>query len=192
MKGREIVKNTGKNQYDGRTIRRNNTRIFGVVAAVFCLIGFFIMSYRESTPVEPAREEASTEYVISMVSDQNGPESGTVLYRKYKTNPALFHIVNKTNADTCIRCCDGLLNRAVIQFYVRAQEEATIEVPVGYFELHLAMGKTWRNQEELFGEETVFFSDSSKYGQEFGRKKTCEFVIEPDLSNLVTMPKDRY
>ena len=188
MKGYSVE----KRDHDGRTIRNKNTRVFGIIAAILCLIGFFMTKFKESKPIESTLDKSDTSYVISMVSDPNGPESGTVFYRKYKTNPALLHIINKTGADTCIRCADGLLNRAVLQFYLRAQEETTIEVPVGYFELHFAFGKSWVNQEELFGEKTMFFSFLSKYGQEFGRKKTCEFVIESDLENLKPLKIDQF
>ena len=150
MKGYSVE----KRDYDGRTIRKKNTRAFGIIAAILCLIGFFMTKYKESKPIESTLDKSDTSYVISMVSDPNGPESGTVFYRKYKTNPALLHIINKTGADTCIRCADGLLNR--------------------------------------IGEKTMFFSDSSKYGQEFGRKKTCEFVIESDLENLKPLKIDQF
>ena len=48
------------------------------------------------------------------------------------------------------------------------------------------------NLEYYLTDAKIEFSDSSKYGQEFSRKKTCEFTIEPSVSNLVPMEKSRY
>lgn len=186
-----------RNNFDinfGRSTRRNNTRIFGVFAVIICLLGFFLSNAKDkkSTNLSTAEVNVNYEYAASLIASGDGPENGTIFYRKYKTNPAFLHIVNRSKADACIQCTDGLLNNGVIQFYVRAENEVTIKVPVGYFELHFAIGENWIDQNNLFGETTVFFSDSSRYGQEFSRKKICEFTIEPSVSNLVPIEKSRY
>ena len=80
MKGYSVE----KRDHDGRTIRKKNTRVFGIIAAILCLIGFFMTKFKESKPIESTLDKSDTSYVISMVSDPNGPESGTVFYRKYK------------------------------------------------------------------------------------------------------------
>ena len=125
---------------DGNARRKNNTRIFGILVAVLCLIGFFVTKQNEKNTIEQTYSVENNKYedIHSLVSDNNGPESGTILFQKYKSNPAKLHVINDSEADVCIKCNDGLLNRNVIQFYVRAKDEARVEVPVGYFELHAA------------------------------------------------------
>ena len=183
-----------KKNYTGTDVRRKNRRVFGFVGIILCLIGLFFAKTgkKEEITIEGADGGIDYQYIASLVSDGSGPESGTVFFRKYKTNPAVLHIWNKATLDACIQCSDGLLNKSVVQFYIRAGEEADIEVPVGYFELHVAMGETWMNEDNLFGENTLFFSDLSKYGQEFNRKKICEFAIEESLNNLRPITKEKY
>ena len=180
-----------------KEMRKANTRIFGIIAALFCLAGYFIT--RDSTPANnsasTAQNNAGTVCSVSaadIVSVPGGPESGTEFYRKYERNPAVLHITNESSADLYVKCSDGLLNRSVLDFYLRAEEELTISVPVGYFELHIAAGEKWEDAASLFGETTLYFTDGSAHGQEFGRKKTCEFTVASALSNLVPISAERY
>lgn len=189
---KQLFLNRGK--YTGQDARRRNRRILGFAVIFLCLMGLLLTRTGKQEESNPEITTGETSYsdVSSLISDGSGPETGTVFYRKYKTNPASLHIANESTADACIQCADGLFNRGVIQFYVRAGEETAVDVPVGYFELHIAIGETWVNEEELFGENTMFFSDSSKYGQEFSRKKPCEFVIRETLDNLIPIPREKY
>ena len=187
---------TKKETGNGTAKRGRNMRIFGVALAVFCLIGFFMTKDNNSAeigqsdaPIEASAYSGSAE---KLISQSGGPESGIEFYRKYDRNPAAFHIVNESAADVCIRCADGLFNRSVLSFYLRANDELTISVPVGYFELHIAAGEKWEGAEALFGSRTLFFKDPSEHGQEFGRKKTCEFTIEEGLKNLIPISEDYY
>lgn len=187
---------TKKEAGNGTAKRGRNMRIFGIALAVFCLIGYFMT--KDNNPGGIMQSDAETDVSAysglaeNLISQPGGPESGTEFYRKYDRNPAALHIVNESAADVCIRCADGLFNRSVLTFYLRANDELTISVPVGYFELHIATGKEWGDPEEFFGSQTLFFKDSSEHGQEFGRKKTCEFTIEEGLKNLIPISADYY
>ena len=172
---------------NGKNDRQVNTRIFGLVL----LAGLFlalIISKGEST--DPASVPA--EALQKIVTEKGGPESGTVFYLKYDKNPAVFHLTNKTSADVCVRCPEGLFNRSVINFYLRAGEEVTLNVPVGYYELHIATGEKWDDGEKLFGENTLYFKDTLSNGLEFSRKKNCEFTIEEGFANMKSLSKEEY
>lgn len=172
---------------NGKNDRQVNTRIFGLVllAVLFLVLIFGRGEVSDSASV-PA------DAMGKIVTEKGGPESGTVFYLKYDKNPAVFHLTNKTTADVCVRCPEGLFNRSVINFYLRAGEEVTIDVPVGYYELHIATGEKWEDSEKLFGEKTLYFKDTLSNGLEFSRKKNCEFTIEEDFANLKSMSKEEY
>ena len=172
---------------NGKNDRQVNTRIFGLVLLALLLI--VLISGKGKAP---APAPVPIEQTEKLITGEGGPESGTVLYLKYDKNPAAFHLVNKTTADVCVRCPEGLFNRSVINFYLRAGEEVTLSVPVGYYELHVATGEKWEDSEKLFGENTLYFKDTLSNGLEFSRKKTCEFTIEEGFANLESMSKEEY
>jgi len=183
------------NNKNDRQQRRKNTRIFGAIAVVMLLAAFALTGTgtpstgagNGSDQVSPMMEAAAT-----LVKKQGGLESGTVFYRKYEKNPAVFHVVNNTTADVCARCADGLFNSSVINFYLRAGEEVTLDVPVGYYEFHIATGEQWVDENQRFGENTLYLTDTLQNGLEFGRKRTCEFVIEPGFRNMKELSKEHY
>ena len=192
------AKNNGKNNPYGK--RARNTQIFGIVVAVLCLFGYFLTKDSDrgnikldaESKTEAENIESYSETAKNLVTLSGGPESGTEFYRRYENNPAVLHISNSSTADACIRCADGLFNKSVLEFYLRAGEEVTISVPVGYFELHTATGEKWENRDSLFGDNTLYFKDSSEHGQEFGRKKICEFTIEEGFGNLIPISGSKY
>ena len=169
--------------------RFKNTRIFGAIAAILLLAALIVTKTKENN-ADPTLSE--TPSPLLLVTEAHGPESGTVFYRKYEKNPAALHISNNTTADICAKCSDGLFNSAVICFYLRAGEDITLEVPVGYFELHAAAGESWDDEESLFGEDTVYYKDTLQNGLEFGRKKTCEFTIESGFVNMERLEAKDY
>ena len=168
--------------------RKRNTRIFGILAAVFCLTGF-LLTKSSGTEELPVAGKVSAETVFSTASKLSGTENsagnGEIFFRKYDRNPAVLHVVNKAASDTFISLCDGLFGKSVLKFYLRAGEELTINTPVGYYEFQISTGAEWKNEDELFGSGTLYFTDGSEYGQELGRKKTCEFTIESGFANLI-------
>ena len=172
---------------NGRNNRQVNTRIFGLF--LLLAIGLVLTFGREK---DPDSVPTQIEHSEKIITEKSGPESGTVFFLKYERNPASFHLTNQTGADVCVRCSDALFNRSVISFYLRAGEDATLSVPVGYFELHVAAGEKWENSEKLFGENTRYFKDTLPNGVEFSRKKTFEFTIEEDFGNLVRITKEEY
>lgn len=175
---------------NGKNNRQVNTRIFGLalLAAILLILVFNRGEVPDSAPTQIEHNEKTEK----IVTEKGGPESGTVFYLKYDNNPAVFHLVNKTTADVCVRCPEGLFNRSVINFYLRAGEEVTLSVPVGYYELHIATGEKWVDSEKLFGENTLYFRDILSNGLEFSRKKTCEFTIEEGFVNLIGIAKEQY
>lgn len=183
-----------RNRENEKEQRRKNTRIFSGLAFLVLLVLFAVTgSKTRSAGVENVQEPNAGRNVVSApVTKPGGPESGTVFFRKYERNPAVFHVVNNTTADVCARCADGLFNSSVVNFYLRAGEEITLEVPVGYYEFHLATGEQWIDAEHLFGEETLYLTDTLRNGLEFGRKRICEFVIEPGFSNMKELTKEQY
>lgn len=175
--------------------RKFNTRIFGILAALFCLVAFIITKDSEDSYLNISEKE-SAENVYAAAAEltgtENSPENGIVFFRKYDRNPASLHIINNALSDARVRLCDGLFNKSVIDFYVCAESEVTISVPVGYYEFHAATGEIWLGDDDLFGKETLYFTDASEYGQELGRKATCEFTIDRNFSNMIPIEKDRY
>ena len=175
---------------NGRNNRQVNTRIFGLF--LLLAIGLILVFGREDSPRPAPTQTEHSEKIEKIVTEKGGPESGTVFSLKYDRNPASFHLTNQTSADVCVRCSDALFNRSVICFYLRAGEDVTLAVPVGYFELHAAAGEKWENSEKLFGDNTRYFKDTLPNGVEFSRKKTFEFIIEEDFANLIPITKEEY
>jgi len=175
---------------NGKNDKQVNTRIFGVILLAVLILMLIFGKGETKTPTPEQIEQ--TNRVAEIVTVNSGPESGTVFYLKYDRNPAKFHLINNTTADVCVRCPEGLFNRSVINFYLRAGEEVTLDVPVGYYELHVATGEEWVNEEKYFGENTLYFKDTLSNGLEFSRKKTCEFTIEEGFKNMVSIEKEQY
>ena len=184
---KELIKNESP--------RKTNTRVFGILAAILCLAAFLFTRGNDSSAAKQpdiALSEAVYSAAAELTGTDNSPENGFVFFRKYERNPASLHITNNALSDARIRLCDGLFNKSVMDFYVCAGSEATLSVPVGYYEFHTATGENWVDDTQLFGQSTLFFTDSSEHGQELGRKATCEFTIEKAFSNMIPIEKDRY
>ena len=87
------------------------------------------------------------------------PDNGEVLYSKNKTKPSTLTFENNTEYD----CLVSLVNKSdteVLQFYVRKNKDATVDIPTGKFTIKIAYGSTWKNTEDLFGKNTAYaYSD---------------------------------
>ncbi|MBQ6479929.1 MAG: hypothetical protein IJI45_02315 [Anaerolineaceae bacterium] len=106
----------------------------------------------------PAFEDEETQTTETTAADSTKtarPANGEVLYSKYKTKPSTLTFENNTNSD-CLVTMVNASNTEVLQFYVRKNKDATVDIPTGKLYLNIAYGSTWKNAEELFGKNTAY------------------------------------
>ena len=106
----------------------------------------------------PSLENEAEQQVETTPADSTKttrPANGEVLYSKYKTKPSTLTFENNTNYD-CLVTMVNASNTEVLQFYVRKNKDATVDIPTGKLYLQIAYGSTWKNGEELFGKNTNY------------------------------------
>ena len=99
--------------------------------------------------------DQSTETAAADTARTTRPDNGEVLYSKYKTKPSTLTFENNTSSD-CLVTMMNASNTEVLQFYVRKNKDATVDIPTGKLTLQIAYGSTWKNAEELFGKNTSY------------------------------------
>ena len=130
------------------------------------LILFISLLFIFSLPIPAfATDGDTTEYraeddVADAVSER--PENGEVLYSKHKRKPSSLRYENKTDYD----CVVYLINSSgaeVLKFYVYSNSRATVAVPTGEFTIATIYGKTWKNEDELFGDNFEYYDEDMKF-----------------------------
>ena len=102
------------------------------------------------------------------------PANGEVLYSKNKTRPSTLTFENNTNYDCLVTMVNGS-NAEVLQFYVRKNKDATVDIPTGKLFLQIAYGSTWKNPTELFGKNTNYESGDGELDVGKGEDWTFTF-----------------
>ena len=102
------------------------------------------------------------------------PDNGEVLYSKYKTKPSTLTFENGTNYD-CLITLKNKSDTEVLQFYVRKNKDATVDIPTGVLTIQIAYGSTWKNSEELFGKNTNY--DSGDGELDVGKEEDWTFTF---------------
>ena len=102
------------------------------------------------------------------------PDNGEVLYSKYKTKPSTLTFENGTNYD-CLVTLKNKSDTEVLQFYVRKNKYATVDIPTGVLTIQIAYGYTWKNSEELFGKNTNY--DSGDGELDVGKEEDWTFTF---------------
>ena len=100
-------------------------------------------------PSFESEAEIEAEPVEPDLSKTTRPANGEVLYSKNKTRPSTLTFENNTNYDCLVTLVNGS-NTEVLQFYVRKNKDATVDIPTGKLFLQIAYGSTWKNPTELF------------------------------------------
>ena len=106
-------------------------------------------------PSFESEAEIEAEPVEPDLSKTTRPANGEVLYSKNKTRPSTLTFENNTNYDCLVTLVNGS-NTEVLQFYVRKNKDATVDIPTGKLFLQIAYGSTWKNPTELFGKNTNY------------------------------------
>ena len=123
---------------------------------------FFILSV--SIPAFAAGRD-TTEYWVEDDNEADAvserPENGEVLYSKYKRKPSSLKYENKTDYD-CVVYLINSSDEKVLKFYVYSNDRATIAVPTGVFTIATIYGKTWKNEDELFGDNFEYYDEDMK------------------------------
>ena len=108
-------------------------------------------------PSFESEAEIAAEPVEPDLNKTTRPANGEVLYSKNKTRPSTLTFENNTNYDCLVTMVNGS-NTEVLQFYVRKNKDATVDIPTGKLFLQIAYGSTWKNPTELFGKNTNYES----------------------------------
>lgn len=115
-----------------------------------------ISDYAVSNAVSSPRPTVTPPVVILEEKEEiENPESGTIFYKKYYDNTVKLEVDNASSSDLYVklRSKEGLV---VLVFYVRANDTVRINAPIGTYEYICAVGKEWKSEQELFGENTKF------------------------------------
>ena len=119
----------------------------------------------------------------------NNPESGTVIYRRYSSQPAWVSVQNNSQSDICFRMVDrhGVM---VLIFYVRAGESCRLPAPTGTYFFLCATGRLWEGEETYFGEKTRFRKLPELFPLE--KDSVAEIVLSQGLPELVNITQKEY
>ena len=106
-------------------------------------------------PSLETEEEIAAQSSAETTAKTTRPDNGEVLFSKYKTKPSTLTFENGTNYD-CLVTLTNKSNTDVLQFYVRKNKDATVDIPTGMLTVNIAYGSTWKNNDELFGKNTKY------------------------------------
>ena len=125
-------------------------------------------------PSFESEAEIAAEPVEPDLNKTTRPANGEVLYSKNKTRPSTLTFENNTNYDCLVTMVNGS-NTEVLQFYVRKNKDATVDIPTGKLFLQIAYGSTWKNPTELFGKNTNYESGDGELDVGKGEDWTFTF-----------------
>ena len=125
-------------------------------------------------PSFESEAEIAAEPVEPDLNKITRPANGEVLYSKNKTRPSTLTFENNTNYDCLVTMVNGS-NTEVLQFYVRKNKDATVDIPTGKLFLQIAYGSTWKNPTELFGKNTNYESGDGELDVGKGEDWTFTF-----------------
>ena len=125
-------------------------------------------------PSFESEAEIAAEPVEPDLNKTTRPANGEVLYSKNKTRPSTLTFENNTNYDCLVTMVNGS-NTEVMQFYVRKNKDATVDIPTGKLFLQIAYGSTWKNPTELFGKNTNYESGDGELDVGKGEDWTFTF-----------------
>jgi hypothetical protein len=93
----------------------------------------------------------------------------------------------------CVRAYDAQSRKLLLELFVRSGETASLDVPIGRYELHVASGRTWYGEDSLFGPQTAVSKGEDLVFSIEGRKElghTIELRTQVG-GNYKTTPIDR-
>ncbi|MDO5444778.1 MAG: hypothetical protein Q4F31_04060 [Eubacteriales bacterium] len=172
---------------------RLTVAVIGLTAAVCIAAG--VISFKtmpetgDSPPVSPRPTVTPPAITIEEVSEIENPESGTVFYKKYYDNPAFLTVDNASSSDMYVKLRDRK-GKIVLIFYIRANDTASVNAPVGTYEYICAFGKEWQDEENYFGENTKF--RKSKEICSFSWGSTCEISIGRNAAELLDVSRSEF
>ena len=124
--------------------------------------------------LEGNSEPEAASLTENTAASSSRPANGEILYSKYKTKPSTLTFENNTNYD-CLVTLENTSNTDVLDFYVRKNKDATVDIPSGVFNLKIAYGSTWKNTTELFGKNTGYDSGDGELDVGKGEDWTFTF-----------------
>lgn len=167
--------------------------VIGLTAAVCIAAG--VISFKtmpetvEASTISPRPTVTPPAVTIEEVTEIENPESGTVFFKKYYDNPAYLTVDNASSSDMYVKLRDRK-GKIVLVFYVRANDTASVNAPVGTYEYICAFGKEWLNEEDYFGDNTKF--RKSKEICSFSWGSTCEISISRNASELLDVSRSEF
>lgn len=109
----------------------------------------------------------------------HNPETGEVFTRKYGDQSAKLTVVNNSSSqDYFVRLREISTGDTAFSFYVRAGESVTLGAPKGSYDLLFASGRTWQDEETLFGSRTILERATETLRMPYG--SAIEFQISGD------------
>ena len=77
-----------------------------------------------------------------------------------------------------------------ISFYVSGDSTANIEIPIGIYQLYFACGKTWFGSEDLFGDETTYYTTDNLLNFFFDGDDYNGYTLEIQSQNVGSFEAD--
>lgn len=172
---------------------RLTVAVIGLTAAVCIAAG--VISFKtmpeaeEPSVISPRPTVTPPAVTIEETFEIENPENGMVFYKKYYDNPAYLTVDNASSSDMYVKLRDRKGN-VVLIFYVRANDAASVNAPVGTYEYVCAFGKEWQDEEDYFGENTKF--KKSKEICSFSWGSTCEVSVGRSASELLDVSRSEF
>lgn len=165
------------------------TALVALASAAVIVIGVKSTAEREPAPTPVATPRpivTAPPVVIEQKEKENrNPATGEVFRRKYGDESAVLTVENNSSSqDYYVRLREGGTGDTALSFYVRAGESVTLGAPKGSYELLFASGRTWVDEEALFGSRTILEKAADVLRMPYGSK--VEFKISGDDGDDIT------
>lgn len=141
----------------------------------------------EVTPEQTKRPIVTAPPVVIEPKEKKNenPETGEVFTCKYGDKSATLTVVNNSSSeDYYVRLRENDTGDTALSFYVRAGESVTLGAPKGSYDMLFASGRTWQDEENLFGSRTILERSVTMLRMPYGSK--VEFQISGDDGDAMT------
>jgi len=114
-----------------------------------------VVTWEPVTNTGPVTMEPTTK--LEPVPMARSLTNGAIIIELSKHGDGTLNIENGTKRDAVVKLVDDTLDKAVVGFYVRAGQTATVEeIPDGLFRVLFALGTDWNAVERTFTRDKAF------------------------------------
>lgn len=175
----------------GRPVKKLSiaTAVVALASAVIIAAGVSNAAEREAagSPEQTKRPIVTAPPVVIEPKEKKNPnpETGEVFVCKYGDKSATLTVTNNSiSEDYYVRLRENDTGDTALSFYVRAGESVTLGAPKGSYDMLFASGRTWQDEENLFGSRTILERSVNMLRMPYGSK--VEFQISGDDGDAMT------